>query len=336
MLNLSSSLERAQLSKQISNEIDTYCINKYNDGPRSHLGASKIGENCSKALWIGFRWIAHKQADGSQYRLFQRGHFEEPRFIQYLEGIGCYVQQFAKALWFHPESDSYFIDDIDFNCSNSMDAGLCNDVTNNPLHLKLAEERGVKFDKGKMQLRISDCKGHFGGSLDAEVERYDFGKMLCEMKTQGVGTKEDKFDKLVKEGVKKNKPVHYAQMCVYGFKRNLEYAIYMSVNKTNDDLHIEVIKLDWEFAQDLIRKAEMIIFSHEAPQGVSCSPSYFECNWCDFKGVCYSTEQPLVNCRSCINSYPVEDAAWHCKRWNSVIPTKEAILAACPEWSCIL
>jgi putative membrane protein len=41
-------------------------------------------------------------------RLLNRGHFEEPRSLSYLEWIGCKVKMFDKVLLYHPESECYF------------------------------------------------------------------------------------------------------------------------------------------------------------------------------------------------------------------------------------
>ena len=106
-MNLESPGSLKQIAKQISTDIDAYCVKRYDDGPRSHLGASQIGKNCSKYLWFVFRWIKHTTHNGRQYRLFQRGHHEEPNFVAALEGIGCTVKMFDKVLLYHPESDCY-------------------------------------------------------------------------------------------------------------------------------------------------------------------------------------------------------------------------------------
>jgi hypothetical protein len=292
--------ELAQLSKQLKQDIDSWCEWYFDDGARTHLGASEIGNPCSKYLWLKFRWTFYKKHSGRMQRLLNRGHFEEARFIQYLEGIGCKVTQFDEE----------------------------------------AIARG-ETDKGKMQLRISACKGHFGGSLDAEVElptRYNIpGKLLCELKTQGLGKQGNKvsnFDKLVKEGVKLYKPVHWAQQCIYGYKCNLEYGIYLSVCKNNDELHLEVIKLDHFYGASLEKKAEMIIFAKEAPAGISSSPSYYECTYCDAKDVCFNGKPALRNCRSCCNSEPIDNAEWQC-RFYGIIP-KEHIPTEKPCWESIV
>lgn len=58
---------------------------------RTYLGASIIGNECSRALWYAFRWAAKEDFDGRMYRLFQSGHLAEPRFIADLRSIGATV-----------------------------------------------------------------------------------------------------------------------------------------------------------------------------------------------------------------------------------------------------
>jgi hypothetical protein len=59
--------------------------------PRTHLGISEIGKPCSRQLYYKFHWVAFEKHSGRMQRLFKRGHREEERFINYLEGMGCKV-----------------------------------------------------------------------------------------------------------------------------------------------------------------------------------------------------------------------------------------------------
>lgn len=279
------------LSEQLKKDIDAHCVHTYDDGPRSHLGASQIGRPCLMELWIAFRWLDYKVHDGRQYRLFQRGHFEEPRFVEYLEGVGCEVEVFA------PGTE----------------------------HIE---------DKGKRQIRISACQGHFGGSVDSVLklpERYQVpGKVLGEYKTQGT----QKFAKLLTQGCQINKEEHFAQQSIYGYKLGLTHSVYLSVNKNDDDLHVELIKLDWILGKELEDKAERIIFATEPPPKISLNPKHYRCGWCDFKGLCWYNKEPLVNCRSCRWAAPIADAKWNCE-WHGIIP-KEHINDACGKWESVL
>ena len=88
MINLNLESDRKSLSEKIKIDIDKFCADKYHEGHRTHLGASVMGEACSRELWYGFRWVKLEKHEGRIQRLFQVGHEAEPRFKMYLEGIG--------------------------------------------------------------------------------------------------------------------------------------------------------------------------------------------------------------------------------------------------------
>lgn len=83
--------EREAIANQIKADINEYCRVTYDDGHREHLGASLIGKPCERHLWYIYRWVQKSQFDGRMQRLFNRGHKEEARWIEWLEGIGCQV-----------------------------------------------------------------------------------------------------------------------------------------------------------------------------------------------------------------------------------------------------
>ena len=281
-------------ASKILADIESYTAWKYNDGFRWHLGASKIGHECKRHIWYGYRWIVPTLLQGFQARVFNRGHLEESRHDEWLRGIGFNV-------WTHDES-----------------------VT--------------KPDGTDPQLKIKPKhKGHFGGSVDRIVEfpeRYEFkGYAIGESKTTTGGAS---FTKLIKEPLALNKPDHYAQACIYGYDFGIEYVLYMAANKTNDDLCIKVEKLDFKLAEKLLQKADDIIFSQTPPEKLSSSPDYYICkNLCSFKGVCHGDDEPAVNCRSCKNCSPVEDAEFYCSINASVIP-REIVAAGCAQWNYIV
>ena len=332
MIDLNSPGTLKLLSEQMSQDVDEWCVETYQGTHRSHLGGSVIGKSCSRDLWYGFRWVQTVRFDGRMHRLFQRGHFEEPRFVSYLEGIGCDVTVFDKVLLFHPESDSYFYD----NPRNIRDP-LVEVVEDNPAHEYEATKRGIYLDKGKRQIQISGCDGHFGGSLYIILslpKRYGIDQdvlFIGEYKTQGT----QKFAKLQNNGVQIDKHQHYCQQSIYGYKLNIKYSVYISVNKNTDDLHLEVIKLDYVLAKELEAKAERIIFNNTPPAKISASPDYFECKWCDFRQICWFNKEAERNCRSCTRSSAVKEGQWYCDWFQSIIP-KKFIRQGCGEWVSLI
>jgi len=74
--------------------IEAYWLKRgQSEEPRGYLGASSIGAECSRQLWYSFRKCSEPKFDARLYRLFNRGHREEPTFVEELRGIGCEVHE---------------------------------------------------------------------------------------------------------------------------------------------------------------------------------------------------------------------------------------------------
>jgi hypothetical protein len=97
-LRMTDNLKR--VATDIGLALDAHTAALYDDGHRKHLGASQIGDPCARKLWYGFRWcltpnyVNAKGDDhkGRMMRLFNRGHKEEARLVEWLRGIGCEVE----------------------------------------------------------------------------------------------------------------------------------------------------------------------------------------------------------------------------------------------------
>lgn len=279
---------RKTLAARISTAIDDYCATAYNDGHRSHLGASIIGKECDFQLWATFRWLAAANFSGRMLRLFNRGHREEERFTEWLRGIGFTV-------WTHD-------------------------------------------DEGK-QFRVSGVDGHFGGSVDGVAvgpdwfqEVFGQGPILLEYKTKGTGSG---FNKLCADGMKKVHPEHFSQNSIYGAKLEFRYVLYLSINKNDDTIHIEIEELDWSEADRKEARAKDIIYAKSPPKRISASPTFWLCKGCFANDVCHHGAKPETNCRSCRNSEPVADAQWQCNLHGSIIP-KEFWGKGCESWESVI
>ena len=314
---MSIDLDNPEILKQIAtairDNIDIYAQNTYDGGHRKHLGASIIGNDCSRALWYTFRWIYHKKYEGRMQRLFQRGHLEELRYTEYLRGLGFTVtdRDDSYKLYHNVNLNEYKWSNVDSSDYEYVD------VTGNDEHETIAAQRGIKYP----QMKVSDVNGHFGGSIDGELQFPPTwgipGKFLTEFKTKGTGAG---FTKLKTKGVKFGANEHWVQMCIYGRKRGYTHAVYFSTNKNDDDMHVEMLKLDWSLADDMLRKAERVIYAKEPPQQISKEPTNFKCSWCDYKDHCHYGAKVEVNCRSCEHASPIDDGLWACSLYGSPIP----------------
>lgn len=58
---------------------------------RPHMGASLIGHECERYIWLTFRWALTPTFPGRVLRLFSTGQREESRIVEELRGIGATV-----------------------------------------------------------------------------------------------------------------------------------------------------------------------------------------------------------------------------------------------------
>lgn len=89
-----SAIDRLAIAEKLKEDINAFCVKLYPNDHRNHLGASEIGEPCARRLWYSFRWMMRETFTGDDrkmLRLFNRGHETEPRYIEWLEGIGCKI-----------------------------------------------------------------------------------------------------------------------------------------------------------------------------------------------------------------------------------------------------
>lgn len=288
------------VARRVVEDINEYCIRTYDDGHRWHLGGSLIGDECKRKLWYSFRWCYRETGvDTESYarklRLFNRGHREEDRFIEWLNGIGAEV-------WTHETPDIY-------------------------------NEQGKIVTKGK-QFRVSSVMGHFGGSLDAIIRlpaRYGVDvPILGEFKTNGTGAG---FEKLIKDGMIVAKPQHFAQTSTYGSdpKYNFSHCLYMNNNKNDDSMYVELVKLDHRLGQNMRTKAEQIIMSQTPPPRLSDNPTYFACKYCAANKICHTGAIPEKNCRSCRFAVPAEGGEFGCTQHNQIIP-RDFVAIGCAQY----
>lgn len=169
----------------------------------------------------------------------------------------------------------------------------------------------VDPDTGR-QFTISMCGGHAGGSLDGVGLGVPGSSKphLIEMKTHN----NKSFTALKKKGVEASKPVHYAQMQIYGYKMELERALYIAKNKDTDELYAERIKIKKTIGKALEARAEKIVFSEEPLDRISDKEDFYLCRFCQFSDICHGYKAPEVNCRTCAFSTPRPDGTWYCER----------------------
>lgn len=316
------------IAREMLNDIDNYCDKKWENENRSHLGFSLIGDECMRKLWYGFRWCQMPKPDPRVKRLFDRGHKEEERFIDYLTGIGCIVYPFDPSYRLLSNDNEYVVmkdSEVEIYLASRLSWA---DVSDDPFHIKKANDLGISYP---VQWKVSAVHGHSGGSLDGKgflPTKYGINEeVLFEFKTH----KDTSFKSLKEKGMVQSKPLHYAQCCAYGYLMKLNYVCYVAVNKNDDDIHLEIIKLNHKTGEMQVFKADRIIRSQEVPPKMQENPTFWQCkNLCNYYNLCFAKGVVEKNCRSCKNAIPIENKQWGCQKHNQIL-TNDIIKQ---EWEC--
>ena len=176
-------------------------------------------------------------------------------------------------------------------------------------------------DTGR-QWRLRDETGHSGGEMDG----VGYGFLEAPKTWAGIEMKthsSKSFALLVKDGVAKSKPLHWAQMHVYAELAGLDRFYYLAVNKDNDDLYSEWVHIDKALSIQLLAKAKRIIQASAPAEKISQDPTFFKCKFCDHADVCHGTAIPEAHCRSCLHSTAVEGGVWTCEAHKKVLSPED-------------
>jgi hypothetical protein len=250
------------------------------EGHRSHLGASILGQECARAVWYNFHWTTRSNFPGRILRLFNRGHLEEGRIIALLLMIGCEVfQQDA-------EGKQYRISFAEGHAGGSGD-GVTLKLPDLPAETAVLDEFKTHGETSFVELagKLPEWRKHL-----QDPQRNPF---------TGKGVRAAKFE-------------HYVQMQLYMRKMGLAVALYVAVCKNTDDLYMELVFLDTAIADQFLDRGEQLVWLPEPPKRISESPGFWKCRFCDHKPVCHLKAAPDVNCRTCVNSTPIAGAKWYC------------------------
>lgn len=180
------------------------------------------------------------------------------------------------------------------------------------------------------QFRINGHRGHFGGSIDAVISGLpEMGTtpVLGEFKTHG----DKSFKKLQDEGVQSAKWEHFVQMQTYMGKLQLPAALYLAVNKNDDEIYAEIVMFDQTVYDRYQQRSVIVIDAVGAPKRINQSPGWFKCKFCDHKPVCHGTALPEKNCRTCVHVKVGDNATWSCTARDRDL-SEEDQLAGCPSY----
>lgn len=304
-VDLSAPGVKKAVAQRVKADVDKYCEETYDDGHRTHLGASKIGEDCARALWYGFRWVSAEKFNGRMQRLFQRGHREEPYVFEHLRGAGFQIFEFDESL---PLKDGQ-PQQYRFSAACGHFGGSLDAVCKLPAHYNIAEP-----------MLVSVKTNATGGAFN------DLG-------TDGV--------KVVKPVHYAQECVYGRafglKYALYVYRNKNDDDQHIEIVEL-DHKHAEQLEMK---AERIIFSREAPPRISENPAFKTCKFCWFGN---DKTGICFkkSGHTPIDrNCRSCKNAVPGENKTWNCdihSRTNGPLPAKglEAIAAQCTDYDPIV
>ena len=159
---------------------------------------------------------------------------------------------------------------------------------------------GVMFDHH--QERVTLANGFLRGRCDATGTGFPEAPKT-EHVIEAKSLKAEKFRAVVKHGVAKAIPDHYAQCQLYCHALGLTRAAYWCVNKDTDERHLERIEYDPVFCMNIVARIERIAAAQEPPARLHDNPhakAAFQCLYCPALAICHEGAFARVNCRTCL------------------------------------
>ena len=187
-----------------------------------------------------------------------------------------------------------------------------------------------KDDDGK-QFSRTDPTGHLVAKPDGIVKGVPGAE--ASLHVLEIKSSNDKnFQDMVKNGVKKSKPEHYAQLQIGMSLFDIERGLYVVINKNNEQYYIERIHKDDAEIERLMGRLESLLGTNTPPPRISDNPARYPCGFCDQNQVCFKDRPPEKNCRTCTFVEVLrEGGAFLCSKDN-MTRTRDEQLKGCGEW----
>ena len=144
-----------------------------------------------------------------------------------------------------------------------------------------------------------------------------------------------RFTAFSNDSLQKADAKYYGQIQLYMHQLKLPACVWVVTNRNDDDMRVYIIPYDENYANDLLAFADTLLTSKARLKRISSKPTFFKCIYCDARDVCHGEKSIEINCRSCVNSFPLPDAQWGCRlapNDNQTIP-KEFLPKGCSNYT---
>lgn len=295
MFDLNDMHDKATLTGLIRTDIERYA-KQFDDGHRTHLGASLIGGKCDRYLWYVFRWAFTAPFDARMQLLWQRGHREEIWLWEMLRYAGWTIYELDPTT-----GKQWRCSAVGGHFGGSLDA--------------------IGFPPPGYPLQewvLIECKTKKNGDSSAVWNR---------LEKQGLQLEEPKhYAQQSTYGHLFRDPLFLSMQ-----PAGLRYSIYFSTNKDDDRKYIEPTILDMSLGERMVNKAQFIILSNNPPPKIHENLSHFDCKYCDAREVCHKGATMDRNCRSCKFVKPGDEKTWFCTGYQRVLD-QATTEVGCANW----
>ncbi len=175
------------------------------------------------------------------------------------------------------------------------------------------------------QFRVQLVDGWLRGKLDGKGVGFpEAPDTVHVIETKSMNDRS--FKDLQRKKLQVGKPDHYVQCQLYMKAENLERCLYLAVNKNDDSLYAERVKIDRGLVARIEQKIEHVIDRSSAPSKLFENPNdraAFVCQWCRHRPQCHEGAFSRFNCRTCLESEFLPGAIVRCQLWNKELSYAE-------------
>jgi len=164
----------------------------------------------------------------------------------------------------------------------------------------------------------NSVSGSMDGVIFSGVPEAPKTKHLAEFKTAS----DKKFKEFVDKGLEEANYQYFVQCQVYMQGAGLARALFLVVNKNDDQIYTERVRYDEAVATKYIKRGHRIVSTERIPEPLSADETWWQCRFCAGHDLCHGgAGTKEVNCRTCAHVTHTE-GQWHCTRHDDIIPTK--------------
>ena len=103
---------------------------------------------------------------------------------------------------------------------------------------------------------------------------------------------------------------------------------YLTVTTPGGRDYISIrTKLNETFVNNLLKKANHIIYTYTIPAKINEKPEYFKCKMCDYVDICHNDDPVEKSCGTCV-AFEIKPKNFYCNKMKNNISNQ----VSCKDW----